>query len=700
MNTRQFLPACCSGTLRGIVLLLTIGSATGRAADDKAKSDLSWNQDAGITFQTPAGELLLDRAPTLKFLDKNGPIERRLAAPKVERPGAGQLLLRYDATDPSGRPLQIIRRITTAGRTDEADYVEEITLIPSARINVDLEIEWPFRIRGGKKGISPISRDQPSVGARPEGAAQKLDLSPFSAVFPTFNGRAKTFPLSTEPLRGQWQMCNIITDVKSQQLGLPVVQIGQKGDWLGAICADPEFGSLFELTADDETVQESRVGQAKRSPTNAKTVPGGAALRLSHPTSENGDIRGAVRFRYASSIVPLEAGKKESRRFGVWLAKAKKGISPISPKGPEGAAQKLDLSPFSEPFGRSIDAYFRLMLPDVPPGPKWLHEIAMVDYDFLSDGGEGWERDVRELARLLKPAERRRVALCFHGWYDTLGGYSFDDKKQEIKPEWVAMARTRKVPMSIEIMRRKLKLARDLGFHALVYFADGLNQDDGVPSYRADWDLVTLDGKRLTGWTGPDTWGKTYVRNPANPEVFQWHQDYLAALIRAFGPVTDGFVWDETFHVRAGTMTRSPQPAYCDRAMFRLVKKLTAQVEAYDPQKVFLVSDSPNDQRTIPGYATVADGTYQDSGCWLGAWPYGLFPNWRNTLWSCNWGSLSRFEKTKLSVERYGVPVAISNGWTDDRGPSEWTPAERDKILALFRKQLARKDRLRFIPDP
>ncbi len=33
---------------------------------------------------------------------------------------------------------------------------------------------------GAKKGTGPICRDQPSVGARPPGAAHKLDLSPFS----------------------------------------------------------------------------------------------------------------------------------------------------------------------------------------------------------------------------------------------------------------------------------------------------------------------------------------------------------------------------------------------------------------------------------------------------------------------------------------------------------------------------------------
>ncbi len=113
-------------------------------------------------------------------------------------------------------------------------------------------------------------------------------------------------------------------------------------------------------------------------------------------SARGGQTSGALRWRYAASKVPLAAGRAQTRHFGVWLAAARS----------------------DEPFGRSVDAFFRLMLPDVPPGPAWLHQIAMVGYDYLSDGGTGWEKDVKELARLLAPEERRRVALCFHGWYE------------------------------------------------------------------------------------------------------------------------------------------------------------------------------------------------------------------------------------------------------------------------------------------
>jgi hypothetical protein len=45
------------------------------------------------------------------------------------------------------------------------------------------------------------------------------------------------------------------------------------------------------------------------------------------------------------------------------------------------------------------------------------------------------------------------------------------------------------------------------------------------------------------------------------------------------------------------------------------------------------------------------------------------------------------------------VPVAISNGWEDDRGPSEWTPSQRDDILRLFRERLQQTDRVRYLAD-
>jgi hypothetical protein len=183
--------------------------------------------------------------------------------------------------------------------------------------------------------------------------------------------------------------------------------------------------------------------------------------------------------------------------------------------------------------------------------------------------------------------------------------------------------------------------------------------------------------------------------------VFGWYTNYLGALLKTYGAETDGFVWDETFHAPLGQIAAAPQPAYCDRAMMTLVKALTHQVHALDPEKVFLASDCIGvlGWTDVPGYAMMADGTYQDTHCDPVAWSYGLFPNWRNTLWSCNWSDITGFHLTRWGVQTFGVPVAVSNGWGDDCGPSEWSPHQRDAFLDLFRERLRMKAPVRFLSD-
>ena len=159
-----------------------------------------------------------------------------------------------------------------------------------------------------------------------------------------------------------------------------------------------------------------------------------SVFRLALQTFRRKDrqIVGAVRYRYAASQVPIGAGQTETRHFGVWLAAAKKG----------------------EPFGRSVDAFFRQVLPRVPPGPRWLQRIAMVGLRFSQRQRAGLGKGRQRVGPPGAPGERHHVALCFHGWYENLGGYSFDDAKQEIKPEWVAMGRTRKVHLTRDEVRR------------------------------------------------------------------------------------------------------------------------------------------------------------------------------------------------------------------------------------------------------
>ena len=462
-----------------------------------------------------------------------------------------------------------------------------------------------------------------------------------SVTCPLKSGWARAYPLSTNDTRVEYRLGSFITGKETPDLALPLVQLPGRAS-AAAIFADPMFSTLFSLRAGADRTE------------------------------------GALRFRYAASQVPLSS--PETRTFALWF-----------PNDPRAASQ----------FPAAVDAWFRLMLPDVPPGPKWLHEIAMVGFDFLSDAGQGWDRDVQLLASWLEPAERHRVALCLHGWYDALGSYCYDAQTHSLKQEWIAFERTRKVKFTQAELKRRLRLAHDLGFRVLLYFGDGVAADSGVPGYRDDWAYRDAKGNQITGWQGPDTFGPTYMRNLGDPEVVSWHTNYLEALLKTYGAETDGFVWDETFHASLGQISLAPQPAYCDRTMMALVKALTRQVHALDPQKVFLASDCVGAYgwTSVPGYAMVADGTYQDSRCDSVAWSYGLFPNWRNTLWSCNWFDITGFQLTRWGVRKFGVPVAISNGWGDDCGPAEWTPRQRDAILRLFRERLRMNNPARFLSD-
>ncbi len=463
------------------------------------------------------------------------------------------------------------------------------------------------------------------------------------AVAPLKNGWAKDITPTDNPLQLEYRLGNAMTGANDGvELALPVLALSGAGMSDAVLAMDPWFSSLFRYRAFSGVSELS------------------------------------VHYRFASGTIPLE--NPERRSACLWVPK----------KGFKGSL-----------FETAVDQFFVNALPDVPAGPAWLHGIAMVDYDYLSNNGRGWEQDVAELAKLLAPEERRRVALCFHGWYDAIGTYCYDASAKRMQDSWTAMERTRKVAMTKDEVRRKLRLAREQGFRVLMYFGDGMLQDSGTPGYRPEWDFTGADGNRITGWQGPDTLDKTYARNPAHPEVVRWYQDYLGALLEAYGPDVDGFVWDETFYINTGMTTMTPAPAYADRAMMRLVKSLARQVRDADPEKVFLSSDDIGaaGPGAVPGYAMVAHGTYQDSWCRPSAWSFGLFPNWRNTLWSCNWKPFTGFGYTKWGVENFGVPVAVSRGWGDDRGVADWKPREKERILGLFRTRLAMQDRVRYLAN-
>ncbi len=168
---------------------------------------------------------------------------------------------------------------------------------------------------------------------------------------------------------------------------------------------------------------------------------------------------------------------------------------------------------------------------------------------------------------------------------------------------------------------------------------------------------------------------------------------YMAALLDEYGKEIDGLVWDETFTVHAADKGTQPYTGYADAAMMSLVDELRRKVEAFSPHLAFLSSDDLGPDFRAP-YALAAHGNYQDSGCRPDYWPFGLLPNFRNVLWSCNWFPDTTWDWNERAVDPFGAPVAISNGYGDDLGVSGMNAAQADRMLALFRKRSARRTRI------
>ncbi len=359
----------------------------------------------------------------------------------------------------------------------------------------------------------------------------------------------------------------------------------------------------------------------------------------------------------------------------------------------------------------AVQAFFGVALKDVSSGPAWLHEIAMVDYDYMSDGGQGWFRDIDALTAALLPADRSKVLLCLHGWYDFVGRYCFDSKTGTLDREWTAFSNypqvKEKFPNSIPVkltlkdVHDRIEYAKSRGFRCGLYFADGMSAGDSLADIYAPEKVLYWGG-----WQGPDTKGMTYCQNPLSPPVRDFFLRYMNALLQEYGQEVDALVWDETFHVDTGSLGTDAIPGYADRAMMRLTRDLTAMVREYNrnagTQVAFMASDCIGvfpDWANKPPYALVADGTYQDSHCRPLAWSYGIFPNYRNVLWSCNWAPVTNWAYTEFGVRNYQAPVAISNGWGDDAGFSEMSPEMRRKVFDLFNWRKQAQTRLKWFSE-
>ncbi|MEI8371699.1 MAG: hypothetical protein WCJ35_02575 [Planctomycetota bacterium] len=341
-------------------------------------------------------------------------------------------------------------------------------------------------------------------------------------------------------------------------------------------------------------------------------------------------------------------------------------------------------------------AFYRT-IPEIEPGAPWTQGIHLVYYDYLSQKGEGWFKDLKVLADRIPPQHRGRVALCLHGWYDYFQQYAFDHKTGKLLNEWTAFPGTHKVPMRLAEMHRRLKFAKDLGFRVLLYFSDGTNSDSGAPAFCKEYVLKGKNGKTFPGWKGPDSLGQPLMMDPSVPGLRDWYRGYLKALLDEYCKEVDGFVWDETFYIKTNFISYpANQPSYTDRAMMSLVSELTQMMQNYrkdNPDLVFLASDIGQ-----TSYALVANGTWQDSAMEERAWGPSMFANYRNCLWSCNWSPLRHAKENQIAAEKYGLPQGLSNGWEDNCGPSRMPPELLDTVLKRFTKNVeSNRQRLRYL---
>ena len=228
-------------------------------------------------------------------------------------------------------------------------------------------------------------------------------------------------------------------------------------------------------------------------------------------------------------------------------------------------------------------AFYRT-IPEIEPGAPWTQGIHLVYYDYLSQQGEGWFKDLRTLADRIPLQHRGRVAVCLHGWYDYFQQYAYDHEHRQLLQKWTAFPGTRKIPMSLGEMHRRLKFAKDLGFRVLLYFADGTNSDEGAPNYRKEYVLKDNTGRTFRGWKGPDSLGQPWKMDPSVPGLRDWYRGYMKALLDEYANDVDGFVWDETGYIRTNFISYpGGKPAYADRAMMSLVAELTQMVTVVSP---------------------------------------------------------------------------------------------------------------------
>jgi len=341
---------------------------------------------------------------------------------------------------------------------------------------------------------------------------------------------------------------------------------------------------------------------------------------------------------------------------------------------------------------------FYQTIPDVKASPEWIKKVGMAYYDYLSDDGQGWYRDIDKLVETFPKEHLDKIVLCVHGWYNNIGLYSYDFERKKLIDKWTAFANPSKnvywtltknpTPMSIAEMHKRIEYAKDRGFKVILYFADGTNTT-GPPVEFADDLFVYPDGTHKKGWEGPC--GGGIALDPTSEKVHKFYLEYLKALLDEYASEIDGLVWDETNYFLTGDVSQRvlQKPQYADKAMMYLMADMTRLVQEYrkvNPNLVML-------EGSHYFYGLVANGSFTD---------YPGLPtviNYRNISWTCSWDlpgvrNVHTFFRTRKDIKYpYGFEMGLTNGWQTDKGPSEMDQKTLLEVRDYFIKTVYQGDR-------
>ncbi|MDR1339495.1 MAG: hypothetical protein LBK58_05540 [Prevotellaceae bacterium] len=354
-------------------------------------------------------------------------------------------------------------------------------------------------------------------------------------------------------------------------------------------------------------------------------------------------------------------------------------------------------------------------VPDIKPGEAWMHEIHLNYFDYFSKNGEGWYINIAKLAELIPKEYRKHTIVTIHGWYDYIGRYSYNRETKKLAGEWKIVETDKCAPdgnrreytMTLADMHKRIRYAKDLGFRVAFYYGDGLGYDSGLPEFKQEWVVINEKGGRYTTWRPGCSIGQTYVANPSCPEVKQIFINVLRSQIEEFGREVDAFVWDETFYMPVGVVTKAGDDyTYADREYMYLNAELTKLVQSWqknNPDLVFLTSDclgiSAQMRIGDAHTALVSHGTYEDTRNDPDLWPVQMLNNYRNCLMSCLWTPVSLANRNKIAAE-YGIAQALSDGHGDFVGPVDMKPEMLTEVIDRFLKNVKdKKQRTKYLKD-